>query len=271
METNAYLKEHYEKGGENGRLLSRHGRIEFLTTVRYVEKYLHEGMKIIEIGAGTGRYSHYFAKQGYTVDAVELINYNIEVFKQNTVHGEAVTIKQGNALNLSYYPDNTYDITLLLGPMYHLYTKEDQQKALSEAIRITKKGGIVFASYCNNDATIVQFGFVKGNILHEMEKGMIDPITFKCKSTPVEVFELYTKSEIDELIAHFKVKRLHYVGTDMATNFIKDTVDAMDDKTYDVYLRYHFSICERSDLIGATHHMLDISKRNDFYEFTRFY
>lgn len=262
METNEYLKQYYEKGREDGRLLSRHGSVEFLTTIRYVEKYLREGMKILEIGAGTGRYSHYFAQKGYTVDAVELLECNIEIFRQNAVPGEAITIRQGNALNLSEYPDNTYDITLLLGPMYHLYTKEDKLKALSEAIRVTKKGGIVFAAYCNNDATVIQFCFVHGNIGPYMEEGMIDPVTFKCASEPKEVFELYVKSEIDELMAHFNVCRLHYIGTDMATNFIKDTVDAMDDETFETYLRYHFSICERPEMVGATHHMLDIFRKD---------
>lgn len=261
METNEYIKQYYERGGEDVRLLSRHGSVEFHTTVRYVEKYLREGMKILEIGAGTGRYSHYFAQNGYVVDAVELCECNIEVFRRNTVPGETITIRQGNALNLSEYSGNTYDITLLLGPMYHLYTKENQLKALSEAIRVTKKGGIVFTAYCNNDASVIQFCFVRGNIRSYMEEGMIDPVTFKCASTPKEVFELYTKSEIDELMAHFHVSRLHYIGTDMATNFIRDTVDAMDDETFELYLRYHFSVCERPEMVGVTHHMLDIFRK----------
>ena len=78
---------------------------------------------MLEVGAGTGRYSHALARLGYTVDAVELVAHNIEVFRRNTQPGEAVTIMQGNALNLSAFADGTYDITLLLGPLYHLYEK----------------------------------------------------------------------------------------------------------------------------------------------------
>ena len=66
----------------------------------------------------------------------------IEIFKQNTIPGETITITQGNATDLSMFADDTYDITLLLGPMYHLFTTEDKLKALSEAIRVTKKNGI---------------------------------------------------------------------------------------------------------------------------------
>ena len=94
-------------------------------------------MRIAEIGAGTGRYSHALAQEGYQVDAVELVEHNIGIFNQMTQEGEKVTIQQGNAKDLYFFADESYDITLLLGPMYHLYTEEDQLKALSEAIRIT--------------------------------------------------------------------------------------------------------------------------------------
>ena len=82
---------------------------------------------MIEIGAGTGRYSHALARQGYTVDAVELVSHNIDVFRKNTMSNEDITITQGNALDLSAFPDNKYDITLLLGPLYHLYSDEDKR------------------------------------------------------------------------------------------------------------------------------------------------
>ena len=80
--TGDYLVDYYNTHDEDVRLLSKHGRVEFLTTVKYIEQYLKDGMKIIEIGAATGRYSHYFAQKGFEVDAVELIEHNIEIFKE---------------------------------------------------------------------------------------------------------------------------------------------------------------------------------------------
>ena len=60
----------------------------------------------------------------------------------------------------------------------------------------------------------------------------------------------------------FPVIRLHYVGTDMATNYIRKEVDAMDDEFFELYLKYHYVICERSDLVGASHHLLDVFRRD---------
>lgn len=261
METFSALNEYYSNYDEDSRLLSRHGSVEYLTTMRYIEKYLFSGAKILEIGAGTGRYSHSLAKKGYEVDAVELIEHNIDVFKSKITPEEKISIRQGNALDLSFVESEQYDITLLLGPMYHLYSVDEQLKALSEAIRVTKKGGIVFAAYCNNDATMISFCFGKNMIRDEKIKKLIDPVTFKARSTPEELFQLYRKEDVDALMSNFAVERLHYIGTDMATNFMREMIDNMDNELFDIYLRYHFVICEREDMVGATHHMLDIFRK----------
>lgn len=89
--------------------------------MRYIGKYLKSGSRVLEIGAGTGRYSHALARQGYHVDAVELIEHNIEIFQKNTQSNEEITITRGNAMNLSTFQDNQYDMTLLLGP-YTIFT-----------------------------------------------------------------------------------------------------------------------------------------------------
>ena len=64
MNTFESLTNYYNTKNEHIRLSSRHGSVEFLTTVRYVEKYLFKNARILEIGAATGKYSHYFAQKG---------------------------------------------------------------------------------------------------------------------------------------------------------------------------------------------------------------
>ena len=261
METKELLTNFYSNYDEDGRLLSRHGSIEYLTTMRYIQRYLKSGDRIAEIGAATGRYSHALAQMGYRVDAVELVEHNIELFRKNTKPGEDISVYQGDARDLNMLSSDTYDITLLLGPMYHLFTEQDQLKALNEAIRITKPGGIIFAAYCSNDATMVQYCFGKGMLREEKYRSLVDPVTFKAAADPSELFMLYRKDEIDELMSHFNTERLHFVGTDMATNYMRPVIDDMEDELFDLYLRYHFSICERTDLVGASHHFLDIFRK----------
>lgn len=258
MEINAYLTDYYSNYDEDGRLASRHGSVEFLTTMNYIEKYLTDGARIIEIGAGTGRYSHALAQKGYAVDAVELVESNLAKLKAKTQPGEPIDARQGDARDLSAFADGTFDITLLLGPMYHLYTEEDALTALREALRITKTGGVVFVSYCMTDPSIIGYGFKKGHIHELLEDGLVDPVTFRAFSTPKELFQLYRKADIDAMRGHFDVTPLHFVATDGFTHHIPETVDAMDDATFDVYLRYHLAICELPELAGWSHHTLDV-------------
>lgn len=258
--TGNYLVDYYNTHDEDSRLLSKHGKVEFLTTVKYIEKYLKDGMKIMEIGAATGRYSHYFAQKGFRVDAVELIEHNIEIFKAKTLSNEKVSIRQGNAINLAEYPDNSYDVTLLLGPMYHLYTADEQKKALSEAIRITKPDGYIFVAYCMLEPSII--GQFKRNQMNKLiEMGLFNPKTLEAYFTPEGIFKLNNVDEIINLSEGFAVERINLIATDGYTCHMKGVVDQMDDETYELYLRYHFSTCERQDLIGMSHHTLDILRK----------
>ena len=261
MEIKDYLSNYYEWYDENGRLTSRHGMVEYMTTMHYIERYLKPGMRVMEIGAATGRYSHALAQQGYQVDAVELVEHNIELFRQNTLPGEPVTITRGNAMDLSAFASEMYDITLLLGPMYHLYTTDDKRKALSEAIRVTRKGGVIFVAYCMGDASILSYGFVRGKICDLIEKCMIDTETFDTFSNPWDIFELYRKEDIDRLREEFAVSQLHFVAADGYANHMRSTLGEMEEKTYGLYLKYHLATCERQDMVGYSHHTLDIFRK----------
>ena len=261
MDVKSYLSDYYENFDENGRLESSYGKIEYITTMKYIERYLKPGMRVLEIGAGTGRYSHALALQGYQVDAVELIEHNIDMFKKNTLPGETVTVTQGNATNLQEFVSETYDITLVLGPMYHLFTKEDQRKALSEAVRVTKKGGVIFVAYCMGDASILLYGFGRGKIHEILEKCMIDPNTFDTFSNPWDIFELYRKEDIDALRSELDVTQIHFLATDGYANHMRQTLENMDEATYELFIRYHLATCERLDMIGYSNHTLDIFRK----------
>lgn len=263
MNTKAYIEAFYDAYDEDGRLASRHGAVEFAVTMTYIERYAKPGMRILEIGAGTGRYSHTLARRGFCVDAVELAEHNIELFRRNTAADEPVTIRQGDARDLSAFADETYDVTLLLGPMYHLFTRGDQSAALAEAVRVTKRGGVVFAAYCMRDAAILQYGFVRGNVLRCIEQGMLDPESFETHSEPKDVFELYRREDIDLLRGALPVTQLHFVGVGrLHEPYTRDRRRDGRRGVCPVWLRYCLATCERQDMVGCSHHTIDIFRKN---------
>ena len=258
-----YLEEYYNNYDEEGRLLSRHGQVEYLTTMRYIKKCLEDiaDPDILEVGAGTGRYSVTLAKQGLRVTAVELIEHNLEILRSKLDGTEPITAVQGNALDLSPFPDGSFDLTMVLGPMYHLYTKEEKLRALSEAVRVTKPGGHIMVAYCMNEPTVIQYVFGL-NHLHEVMGLNMLTSDWHCISEPKDLFELVRTEDIAALDAEVPVKRVKLVATDGATNYKREYIDAMDDETFAKWMDYHFAICERQDLIGASHHTLDILKKD---------
>ena len=133
------LINYYNKFYEEKRLKTRHGQVEFITTIKYIEKYLKPDSKILDIGAGSGTYSKYFQDQGHSVTAIELVKHNCRMIEE-----KGIKVYQGNATNIPFIENNSYDIVLLFGPMYHLISNEEKIKALKEARRVVKDDGLIF-------------------------------------------------------------------------------------------------------------------------------
>lgn len=257
----AALREYYESYDEDNRLHSPHGAIEFQTTVHFLERYLTHGARILDIGAGTGRYSHYLAQRGYRVDAVELIQHNIDVFRRHTQPDELVTVVQGNAVNLSRFPDDTYDVTLLMGPMYHLADQDLQLRAMSEAIRVTRPGGIIFAAYCMGDSAILYYGFREGHLNEIVDSCGVNTAAFDGFPKPWGLFKLWRTEDMDALLRAFSVRLLHRFAADGYACHMREALAAMDEETLAAYLRYHLATCERPGMLELSNHVVDIIQK----------
>ena len=257
------ITEYYNRGEEKARLDDRFGRVEFLTSIRYIEKYLFPGARILELGAGTGRYSHYFARKGYTVDAVELMPIHIEQFKKETEPGEVVTIVQGDARDLSSISDEKYDITLVLGPLYHLPDSDDKRQVISEALRVTKSGGIVFAAYILNEMTVMNYLFRNGRINDPATADHAEKVRYRIPEIAEKGLAICRIEDIGSLMEGFNVERLHLVGTEMISGIIRDMLEKMSEEAFEHYVNYVQTICERPDMIGMTGHVLDIFRKKD--------
>ena len=232
---------------------SKSARVEFLTTVHYVEKYLKEGDKILDIGAGAGEYSLYFARNGYEVSALELADANIAAFKKKITRDDKIDLVQGNALDLSRYADKSFDIVLLLGPLYHLKNDEDKLKCISEAKRVCKDGGKIFFAFISNDFVfLTEFEYD----VNYFSNGDYDKKTFKLNDFP---FVFHTVDGARGLLERGKVKIIHEVASDGASELLAARINEMSDEDYAQYLLYHFYICEKPELLGMTNHLLFVS------------
>lgn len=253
------LDKYYRKFCEEKRLTRRHGYVEFVTSMKYIHECLKdmENPKILDVGAGTGRYSVALAEEGYDVTAIELVKYNLGILKAK---GSSVKAMQGTALDLSRFEENTFDLTLVFGPMYHLYTFEDKKKALEEAKRVTKKGGVILVAYCMNEYSIITYGFKQNHILECMRDGKVSE-DFHTISEAEDLYDYVRVEDIDRLDEATGLKRIKLIAADGPANYMRQTLNAMDEQTYEAFIKYHLSTCERPELLGASAHTLDILRK----------
>lgn len=244
---------------EDTRLESQHGQVEFLTTVNYVEKYLKPETKILEVGAGTGRYSIYYANKGYDVTAIEYVQHNVDILKSKIKDNMNIVAEQGDAVDLSRFKDNTFDVTLVLGPLYHLYEDKDINKAIEEAIRVTKKDGIIAIAYLTSDSIMIDWALMGDHLINGYPNDFDD--NFKMTRYPQGVFAPFYISEFKDIMSKFNVELLHNVATDGFTHHVKDKIDSLSKEEFEVWMRYHLSTCEREELQGYSNHMLYICKK----------
>ena len=262
-EVTKILENYYKSIDEDTRLIKdKAHNIEFLTTIHYIEKYLKRGNRILEIGAGTGRYSIYFAKNDYNVNAVELLESNIRIFNENIKNNPTVKLKmrldKGNATDLSMFKNDTFDITLLLGPIYHLFNVRDKEKAISEALRVTKPNGKIFIAYITNETMIIS-EYLRKNRLKEI-KNICDN-NFRVIDNSNNIFSVSYISEFEKMMKQFDVRKLHQIGTDGISPHLSNYINNLDIEEFDIWFKYHLSTCERKDLLGYSSHILYIGEK----------
>ena len=245
------VQEVYQRYDEDTRLnKTQAARVEFLTTVRYIEKYLTPGAKILDVGAGAGEYSLHFARKGYQVSALELADANIAAFRTKITPDDSIDLVQGNAMDLSRYEDNSFDIVLLFGPLYHLHEEADKLQCIEEAKRVCKPDGKIFFAFISNDMVILTMQQCQDDYLMN---GDYNKETFRLDDFP---FVFHTPDHCRELLDKARIQICHEVASDGASELLQDLVNGMDEASYQQYLRYHFYICEKPEFLGMSNHLL---------------
>lgn len=223
--------------------------VEFLTSVRYLDKALRKNSKVLDACAGTGIYSFYLAKQGHQVTSGDIVEHNVSIIKEVQVQSPLLNeIYTGSVLDLSRFEENSFDAVLCMGALYHLKDENDREKAVKECLRVLKKGGIFAASYIDKHAVI----------LHNYEEQLenIDELLEYNVESFREVFYGSTPEEITDLMHNAGLKTLYNIATDGVSYIIKSKINNSSDENFHKWLQLHFDNCENESLLGYSLHAL---------------
>lgn len=247
----------YDEDGRTTR--SRHGQLEFCTTMAYIHRYAAKGSKVLEVGAGTGRYSIALAKEGMEVTAVELVESNLEVLRENSKGMSSIRSFQGDATDLSRFPDDTFDVTLFFGPMYHLYERDEVDRAIDEAIRVTKPGGVILFAFISVFA-IMYANYFYGRWAAGQAMNFTDD--YQVRHFKEQLFTGYDVTEFEGLFHEKPVEWITTAGVDGLLEPIEERPDFfLSDEDFKAMAEWYLRFAEKRELLGATNHLLYICRK----------
>ena len=250
----------YDRVDEDGRLCgTRHGQLEYRTTMAYIHRFVEEGSRVLELGAGTGRYSIALAREGMDVTAVELVEGNLAVLREKSRGMDRIRSFPGDATDLGRFADGTFDATLVFGPMYHLYEAGEVHRAIDEAVRVTKPGGVLFFAFLS------VFGIMYANYFQgNWAFGQAENFTgdHRVKHFKEQLFTGYDVVEFERLFEEKPVEWITTAGMDGMLESIEARPDfSIPDADFDGFADWHLAFAEKRELLGATNHLLYICRK----------
>ncbi|WP_390903269.1 MULTISPECIES: class I SAM-dependent methyltransferase [Vibrio] len=258
--------DYYANFDEEQRLVCQNiTRIEFDTTINQLELFTHSAETLTEFGAATGRYSIFYAQKGLDVTAVELVPELVAQLKQNAVvQNVELNVYEANATDVSFVPDSSQDMVLILGPLYHIQEESERQAVIREAHRILKPNGVVAVAYISR--------FFVAGLLAKMSSTLISPQilselneTGLVTSKDVDAFfrtGYFAKpSEIENLTKSEGFCIEKHVATDGFGRYIGSEINSLSEQQYQAWLQHHLLVCSEPSLLGSSNHGLVIARK----------
>ena len=246
--------------------LEKNSRAEYANSLRAILEFLPSApVKVIDIGGGPGRYSIALAQKGCAVTLVDLSQGNLELAHQKAAEA-AVELQDyfhANALDLTTFPEASFDVALLMGPLYHLHQESERRTALQQARRLLRPAGLIFATFITRfaafrDAAVNSFSYVTDDPaygermlntgIHDNGVGFTDSYFAR----PEEVTPLLES-------AGFATLRL--MGCEGILAEHEDYVNSLTGEAHQIWLDFNYRFAQEPSLLGASDHLLYIGRK----------
>lgn len=261
----------YQSYNEDSRFERPSRAVEYVTTIHMIDTWLSHlppASSILDSGAGSGVYALHYATQGHFVTAIDITPKHIEQIQAKIMQSKQVLSVQaevGNAVHLSHYADQSFDMVLCLGPYYHLTSAEDRASCLSESMRVLRPGGILIVAYINKYSIVPMLAVKEPSYMRSsvIEKVLQEGVFYDGEADSFWT-DLYVTSpeqmENDLLSAQAEI--VDHAGADGITHTIDGSIDAMDEDRYTTWINYHFQTCRERSILGLSTHGLIVGRKS---------
>lgn len=260
------VEEWYDKEYNEWERLERH-KIEFEITKKYMDEYVKgENLAIFDIGGGPGRYSFYLAEKGHRVSLLDLSRQNIHVArgKSRELDIWLNDYIKGNALDLSNHEPESFDVVLLMGPLYHLTDEEDRKKAMKESLRLLKKGGIFIASFISCYAPIQDaLAWLEFDGDDDDAEKLLGYLTDGKNTVGAGFTTAYFTSaeEARELMEANGLKELAFVGVENIAGCREKDILQLSESDQKKWIDIVYALSQDEKLLGTSQHFLYIGQK----------
>lgn len=261
-----YVVESYENYREEDRLTTNNARkIEFITTTKVLGEHIGEKSKVLDCAAGTGIYAFWLAEQGHEVTATDITPRHVDLINKALETADySMQTAVLDATDMSVFEDESFDVVLNMGPFYHLITRKQREKCLSECLRVLRKGGLLVTAYipryyvfqyiATGDERYLDAALAKQLI----ETGVLKHDDEKCFWTDTYYA---SKEEMEQIYEKHGLRIVDHFAQDGSAPLLAVKVDSWSEEQFRIWCDYHYRVCRESSLLGASNHVVIIGRK----------
>lgn len=245
---------YYDSRDEHTRLTkNKHSQIEYFITLKYLKEVIPENSRILDCCAGTGIYSFELAKF-HQVVASDLSEKNVNKILQLQEECPLLQeIHQLDVCDMSIFEDESFDVVLCMGALYHLFDHEKRMKAIQECKRVCRRDGIIVLAYLNKWGS-----FYNGLINHLKSMELL--YSEYDSGNNEDIFFRTTPTEIDDMCSSQQLECLYNIGVDHLAYLSSELIDAMNGEEYKRFLEYQIKATHEPTIAGTSLHGLWIGR-----------
>jgi ubiquinone/menaquinone biosynthesis C-methylase UbiE len=265
------VERYYDLSSANEWARLERNRTEYAVTLRALKDYLPPPpARVLDCGGGPGRYAIELTRQGYAVTLFDLSRINLS-FARTQAHAASVSLagyEHGTATDLSRFPNDSFNVVLLQGPLYHLLIDSEREAALRETYRVVKPGGVMIAAFITRYAFLRYISNEKPEDLHQRAAEIETFWQTGVLPTPLTsdggfVAHLVFPADVRPLVesAGFNVRAL--LGVEGLSTLIDDKVNALQGEAWEAWVEMNYRAAADSSLHGASDHLLCVAEKAD--------